>query len=56
MGTSHNIPPHQARLKALEAAEKRKRMGEMMASGGRLGGRKQYKTLRELAAEVSPFV
>jgi len=53
VGTSHNIPPHQARLKALEAAEKRKRLGEMMASGGRLGGRRQNKTLRELAAEAA---
>ncbi|KAF9643949.1 WLM-domain-containing protein [Thelephora ganbajun] len=35
--TSHNLPPHLARLKALEAAEKRRRIG---ASGGgrRLGG------------------
>lgn len=37
---SHNVSPHLARARALEAAEKRKRLGEVMGDGGgrRLGG------------------
>jgi len=59
VGTSHNLPPHLARLKALEAAEKRRRAG---GSGGRrLGGGKagafddgrRQLTPRELASRVS---
>ena len=61
VGTSHNLPPHLARLKALEAAEKRRardsgggrRLGS--ANGGQigiLGGGRQL-TPRELALRVS---
>ena len=52
---SHNLPFHLARVKALEAAEKRKRMGGMLGDGGRLGGSSPARrgmTPRELAAEV----
>ena len=59
VGTSHNLPPHSARLKALEAAEKRRAGG---SGGGRRlgggqagtfdGGRIQF-TPRELALKVS---
>jgi hypothetical protein len=55
LGTSHNVPPHIARLKAAEAAEKRKRTTEVMGSGGRLGGIEggnKGLTPRELAARV----
>ncbi|KZV93751.1 WLM-domain-containing protein [Exidia glandulosa HHB12029] len=57
-GLSHDLPPHQARLKALEAAEKRRNIGGMSTVGGsRLGGgtRKDRsgKSLRELAAEAA---
>lgn len=37
VGTSHNLPPHLARFKALEAAEKRRAGGS--GGGRRLGGR-----------------
>ena len=36
VGSSHNLPPHLARLRALEAAEKRKNRGS--GGGRRLGG------------------
>ena len=52
---SHNIPPHLARLKALEAAERRKRLGMLLGSGGTLGGTGpagRGLTPRELAAQV----
>lgn len=51
-GTSHNLSPHLARLKAVEAAEKRRRMG---GSGGgrRLGGTRTQVTPRELAAKAA---
>jgi hypothetical protein len=55
-GVSHDVPPHLARLKALEAAEKRHRVDGILGGGGRLGG---YRTTalqgmdpRELAAQV----
>jgi DNA-dependent metalloprotease WSS1 len=52
---SHDVPPHLARLKALEAAEKRKRLGQMMGSG-RLGGSGPGNlTPRDLAAQVRPY-
>jgi DNA-dependent metalloprotease WSS1 len=52
-GVSHDLPPHLARLKALEAAEKRRRAAALTSgSGSKLGGRKIAKTPRELAAEV----
>lgn len=54
---SHNVPPHIARLKALEAAEKRAKTSRVLGSGGRLGGSARNAGLspRELAARVSPF-
>jgi len=59
LGVSHDLPPHLARLKALEAAEKRKQISRVLAGSGRLGGRINTKGLspRELAAQVKcPFV
>ncbi|KIJ97888.1 hypothetical protein K443DRAFT_224902 [Laccaria amethystina LaAM-08-1] len=52
---SHDLPPHLARAKALEAAEKRQRTSRVLGSGGRLGGRvdTKGKTPRELAAEAA---
>jgi hypothetical protein len=55
-GVSHDLPPHLARLRALEAAEKRKRLAGMMSGGGqKLGGGNstQGMTPRELAALVN---
>jgi DNA-dependent metalloprotease WSS1 len=52
---SHDLPPHLAKAKALEAAEKRRKIGVMLGGGGRLGGRgaaRRGMTPRELAAEV----
>ncbi|KAL0571984.1 hypothetical protein V5O48_009986 [Marasmius crinis-equi] len=54
---SHNLPPHLARAKALEAAEKRQKISGVMGGGGRrLGGSIQSnKSLspRELAARAA---
>ena len=55
VGVGHDLPPHLAKIKALEAAERRRRTASVMNGGGRklggsLTGRK--KSLRELAAEV----
>ncbi|KAF8079090.1 WLM domain-containing protein [Lyophyllum atratum] len=52
---SHDLPPHLARLKALEAAEKRRQSSRVLGSGGRLGGRMNTKGLspRELAAQAA---
>ncbi|KZT08562.1 WLM-domain-containing protein [Laetiporus sulphureus 93-53] len=55
---SHNLPPHLARQKALEAAEKRRQLSKVLGSGGRLGaagGRmpRINKSPRELAAEAA---
>lgn len=52
--TSHNVPPHIARQKALEAAEKRMKTSRVLGSGGKLGGlgRTVGLTPRELAARV----
>ncbi len=55
-GVSHDLPPHIARAKALDAAEKRRRMAALMSGGGRrLGGplTNSNRSPRELAAEVS---
>lgn len=57
VGVSHNLPPHLARLKAVEAAERRQKVQAVMGgSGRRLGGRPSgtLKELspRELAAQV----
>ncbi|KAI0055136.1 WLM-domain-containing protein [Artomyces pyxidatus] len=40
LGTSvsHNVPPHIARLRALQAAEQRQKTGSVLGGGGRLGG------------------
>ncbi|KAG6830343.1 hypothetical protein H0H92_001136 [Tricholoma furcatifolium] len=52
---SHDLPPHLARAKALEAAEKRRQTARVLGSGGRLGGRINTKGLtpRELAAQAA---
>lgn len=55
-GVSHDLPPYLARLKALEAAEKRRRADGVVGGGGRLGGHRitalQGMNPRELAAQV----
>lgn len=55
VGASHNLPPHLARLKALEAAEKRKKGAS--GAGRRLGGgstsRITQLTPKQLALRVS---
>ncbi|KAF9486328.1 WLM-domain-containing protein [Pholiota conissans] len=55
LGTSHNVPPHMARLKALEAAEKRRQTSRVLGPGGRLGGATKGSGLspRELAARAA---
>lgn len=56
-GISHNLPPHLARMKALEAAEKRNKLGSVSGGSRRLGGsgdQKSRLTPRELAARVTP--
>ncbi|KJA28650.1 hypothetical protein HYPSUDRAFT_34122 [Hypholoma sublateritium FD-334 SS-4] len=52
---SHNVPPNVARIKALEAAEKRVKMERVLNGGGRLGGRSRNTGLspRELAARAA---
>ena len=52
---SHDLPPHLAKVKAVDAAEKRRKIGGMLGVGGRLGGGSAIRrgmTPRELAAEV----
>jgi hypothetical protein len=51
---SHNLAPHLARMKALEAAEKRAQSSRVLGAGGRLGGSGRQAGLspRELAARV----
>jgi hypothetical protein len=64
VGVSHDVPMHQAKGKAVEAAERRakqqrllggpgKRLGGAGNSTGRVGPVGQKKSPRELAAEVS---
>ncbi|KAK7063810.1 WLM domain-containing protein [Favolaschia claudopus] len=55
IGVSHDLPPHQARAKALDAAEKRRKTGLLIGNGGRLGGRIDAGNLtpRELAARAA---
>ncbi|KIJ66395.1 hypothetical protein HYDPIDRAFT_109416 [Hydnomerulius pinastri MD-312] len=56
VGVSHDLPPHLARSKALEAAEKRRKAEAVTRGGGRLGGRvSTLKNLspRELAARAA---
>ncbi|TBU49292.1 WLM domain-containing protein [Dichomitus squalens] len=52
---SHNLPPHLARARAAQAAEKRRQLSVVLGSGGRLGGgpRRPNKSPRELAAEAA---
>lgn len=57
---SHDLPPHLARAKALEAAEKRRKTSSILggAGGRQLGGRSiinKNLTPRELAAQVLSF-
>lgn len=55
-GISHNLPPHLARAKAAEAAEKRRQLSAINKGGGRLGGRvSALNSLspRELAARAA---
>ena len=55
-GVSHGLPPHLARVRALEAAERRRRHETLTKGGGRLGGRSsalERLSPRELAARVS---
>ncbi|KII93965.1 hypothetical protein PLICRDRAFT_411312 [Plicaturopsis crispa FD-325 SS-3] len=56
MNVSHDLPPHLARAKALEAAEKRRATASVLSGGGRLGGRApggKGMTPRELAAQAA---
>jgi DNA-dependent metalloprotease WSS1 len=53
VGMSHNVPIHVARSKALEAAEKRMKMSQVLGGGGRLGETNRNLDPRELAARVS---
>jgi len=54
MNVSHDLPPHLARVKAVEAAERRRRIGSIMSSGGRLGGKNTAgMSPRELAAQAA---
>ncbi|GJE86203.1 WLM-domain-containing protein [Phanerochaete sordida] len=51
---SHNLPPHIARARALEAAEKRRRFSNVLGGARRLGGApRRDLTPRELAAEAA---
>lgn len=55
-GVSHNLPPHLARAKAAEAAEKRRQLSAINKGGGRLGGRVSALNIlspRELAARAA---
>lgn len=55
-GVSHDLPPHIARVRALEAAERRRKAESLTNGGGRLGGRSsalERLSPRELAARVS---
>jgi hypothetical protein len=59
VNVSHDLPPHLARQKALEAAEKRRQSARVLGSGGRLGGRAintRGLSPRELAAQVSAVI
>ena len=51
VGTSHNLPPHLARLKALEAAEKRRARG---SGGGRRLGYGQAGTFDDGSRQLTP--
>ncbi|KAJ8084645.1 hypothetical protein PM082_003420 [Marasmius tenuissimus] len=57
VNVSHDLPPHLARAKALDAAEKRRQIGQVMGGGGkRLGGSSKMNeqlSPRELAARAA---
>ncbi|KAK7686699.1 hypothetical protein QCA50_010299 [Cerrena zonata] len=52
---AHDLPPHLAKAKALEAAEKRRKVSQVLGGPKRLGGgiRNGNKSPRELAAEAA---
>ncbi|KAG1793896.1 WLM domain-containing protein [Suillus plorans] len=56
-GVSYDLPPYLARIKALEAAEERRRANDVLGGGGRLGGLRitalQGMDPRELAAQAA---
>ncbi|KAG9313977.1 hypothetical protein JVU11DRAFT_4753 [Chiua virens] len=55
-GISHDLPPHLARVRALEAAERRRKTEALTKGGGRLGGRSNALgklSPRELAARAA---
>ncbi|OJA20677.1 Fe2+/Zn2+ regulated transporter [Rhizopogon vesiculosus] len=55
-GVSYDLPPHLARLKALDAAERRRHTNSVLGGGGRLGGRTtalQDMSPREMAAQAA---
>lgn len=61
-GSYHAVPEHIGRIKALEAAEKRRVKSTLMGKGGRLGGagngagvESVRKSPREMAVEVRSF-
>lgn len=55
---SHNIPPHIARERALQAAEKRRKVGSMLGGARRLGGAVVSRSLspREAAVQVHQLI
>ncbi|KZT73223.1 WLM-domain-containing protein [Daedalea quercina L-15889] len=56
INVSHNLSPHLARQRAVEAAEKRRQVSTILGGGGRLGGARgapTNKSARELAAEAA---
>ncbi|KAF9225350.1 WLM-domain-containing protein [Gyrodon lividus] len=56
VGASHDLPPHLGRLRALEAAEKRRGASGLSKGGGRLGGQSsalEKLGSRELAARAA---
>ncbi|KAI0726150.1 WLM-domain-containing protein [Fomitopsis betulina] len=51
---SHNLPPHLARQRAYQAAEKRRQISTVLSGGGKLGGGPvTNKSPRQLAAEAA---
>jgi len=56
VGVSHDLPPHLARVRALEAAERRRKTEALTQGGGKLGGRSsalEKLNPRELAARAA---
>jgi len=54
-GVSHDLPVSLGKRKAADAAERRRQQEWIMTQATRLGGSRQNKSPRELAAEVSTF-